>query len=363
MKKITLLLLILTIQLVSFGQTPDQQPIPEFVLKGKSANELRIMRNEIFARYGYIFNSQDLTEYFNTKFWYQPTNSNVDDKLTSIDKANIEGILKFENLAKQESFNPSISNETEAYFRVFNDPITGDKVELSRNVTFHRHFKYGTIRKIVERTFTGAEKIPTVIYAETTDPTKPFWEATKYYDDLRFATNYYHAVEYGCCGAENYGELFSYDSDEPFLKFNETYYTVDIPNSKIHMFAAYCHEHSGRNGLTISTLYLSTLEGVVSSITFVATNQQSKEDLPWYWTPTIELRATNDKNRVIQDGKEINLWSSNFAKTLSDISGFSIFIEFWSEGTGKKVEFDIPIVKGKFYGANELNTEITVNLE
>ncbi|MDW3195268.1 MAG: YARHG domain-containing protein [Cytophagales bacterium] len=362
MKNLLLLLLFIT-QFAAFAQSPNQQPIPEFVLKGKSANELRILRNEIFARYGYIFKSSDLTEYFKTKLWYKPKNTNVDDQLTDIDKSNIERILNFENLAKQDSFNPSIASETDAYFRVYKDPITGNKLETSRNVTFHRHFKYGTIRKVVERTFTGAEKFPTVIYAESTDPSKPFWETIKYYDDLKFKTNYFHAVEYGCCGEENYGELFTYNSDEPFLKFNESYFTVDIPNSKIHMFIGYCHENSGRDGATISTLYLSTLNGVVSSITFVATSQESKEDLPWYFTPTVELRTENEKNKIIRGGKEIRLWGSNFAKTLSDISGLSIFIEFWSEGTGEKAQFNIPITNGKFFGANELNTKITVNLE
>ena len=362
MKKL-ILLAFLSIQLLAVGQTPDQQTIPDFVLKGKSANELRLMRNEIFARYGYIFISQDLSDYFGTKLWYKPTNSNVDDKLTAIDKSNIEQILKFENLAKQDSSSPSISNETNAYFRVYEDPITGDKLETSRSVTFHRHFKYGTIRKVVERTFTGAEKFPTVVYAQTTDPSKPFWETTKYYDDLKFESNYFQAVEYGCCGAENYGELFNYNSDEAFLKFNKSYFTVDVPNSKTHMFLGYCHEHSGRDGSTISTLYLSTLDGVVSSITFVATSQQDKEDLPWYWTPKIELRTENEENKIIRGGQEIRLWGSNFAKSLSDINGFSIFIEFRSEGTGEKAQFNIPITNGKFYGANELNTKITVNLE
>lgn len=361
MKKL-LLLIFVTSQIAAFAQVPDQQPIPEFVLKGKSANELRIMRNEIFARYGYIFNSQDLSEYFETKLWYNPTNSNVDDKLTDIDKSNIERILKFENLVK-DSFYPSVANETEAYFRVYEDPISGDRLETSRNVTFHRHYKYGMIRKVVERTFTGAEKFPTVIYAETTDSSKPFWETTKYYDDLEFESNYFQAIEYGCCGAENYGELFSYDSDKPFLKFNKNYYTVDIPNSKIHMFLGYCHEHSGRGGTTISTLYLSTLDGVVSSITFVATTQQSKEDLPWYWTPKIELRTENEENKIIRYGQEIRLWGSNFAQSLSDINDFSVFIEFWSEGTGEKAQFNIPITSGRFYGSNEMNKKITVNLE
>lgn len=61
-----------------------------------STKQLRIMRNEIFARYGYIFNSQDLREYFSPQKWYMPKNESVDLYLTEIEKKNIELIKRFE---------------------------------------------------------------------------------------------------------------------------------------------------------------------------------------------------------------------------------------------------------------------------
>jgi len=360
MKKLILLIVLIN-QLSAFGQTQDQQLIPEFALKGKSASELRIMRNEIFAKYGYIFNSQDLSEYFKSKFWYKPTKSNVDDKLTDIDKSNIKQILKFENLAKTDSFNHS--SETNAYFRIYEDPITGDRLKTTRDVTFHGHYTFGTIRKIVERTFTGGEKIPTVVYAESTDPSKPFWKTTKYFNDLKFSTNYYHAIEYGCCGAENYGELFSYNSTDPFLKFNESYFSIDVPNSKIQMFIGYCHEDSGRDGLEIAKLYLSTVNGIVNSITFMAATKEDKEDLIWYFRPKVILTTKNARNKISRNGEKIELWGSNFAKSTLDINDFSIFIEFTADGTEKISQFDIPIINGKLNGSKEINTKLVVELK
>ncbi|RXQ95974.1 YARHG domain-containing protein [Ancylomarina salipaludis] len=59
--------------------------------------ELRIKRNLIFARYGYIFKSKDLKDYFTNKDWYNPRYINVQHFLTNIDKENIDLILKFEN--------------------------------------------------------------------------------------------------------------------------------------------------------------------------------------------------------------------------------------------------------------------------
>ncbi len=38
-----------------------------------TAEQLRLARNEIFARYGTIFGVNDLAEYFNSKSWYAPT--------------------------------------------------------------------------------------------------------------------------------------------------------------------------------------------------------------------------------------------------------------------------------------------------
>ena len=58
--------------------------------------ELRLMRNEIFARYGYIFNSADLAKHFAKTKWYTPINNNVDKYLTEIEKTNIATIKELE---------------------------------------------------------------------------------------------------------------------------------------------------------------------------------------------------------------------------------------------------------------------------
>lgn len=362
--KYILTILILLTQLVAYGQSgPDQQEIPDFVMVGKSASELRIMRNEIFARYGYIFESEDLAEYFDTKIWYNPKYPNVDDKLTEVDKANIKRFLKFENLAKQDSNDPSISNETLAYFRVIEHSLTGNRVEISRNVSYHRHFDLGTIRKIVERSFIGIEWFPTVIYAETIDPKDSYWGTTKYFDDLQFKSNFYKAINRGCCGSESYAELYSYESNDPILKYNNDYFTVNIPNSQIRMFVGYSHRGYGRDDSNIGTLYLGTLDGLVSSITFVGTSPEIKEDLIWYWSPKIEFRTENESNRITSDGQEIRLNSSNRAKSLDDINDFSIYIEYLGDASGKTAQFKIPVINGKLNGDDELHTTITVVLE
>jgi hypothetical protein len=62
-----------------------------------SKKELKIMRNEIFARYGYIFREGgEMDRYFRDKDWYSAQHVNVDDFLTAIEKANIRLILEAE---------------------------------------------------------------------------------------------------------------------------------------------------------------------------------------------------------------------------------------------------------------------------
>ena len=50
----------------------DSRYLTEDDLKGFTAEELRIARNEIYARYGRKFNDSKLQEHFNSMEWYFP---------------------------------------------------------------------------------------------------------------------------------------------------------------------------------------------------------------------------------------------------------------------------------------------------
>ena len=68
-------------------------------LQGLSKNDLKIMRNEIFARHGYIFQTQDMKSYFQNQSWYSPQSSNVTAKLSNIEVKNVALIQRYENNA------------------------------------------------------------------------------------------------------------------------------------------------------------------------------------------------------------------------------------------------------------------------
>ncbi len=65
-------------------------------LAGLSKYELKIYRNEIYARHGYIFKSDDMVKYFFNLKWYKPTYADVTKMLSSIELRNIELIKSLE---------------------------------------------------------------------------------------------------------------------------------------------------------------------------------------------------------------------------------------------------------------------------
>lgn len=77
-------------------------------VEGKSAEELRLMRNYIFARRGYIFESDDLKEYFEQFSWYVPLYYDVTPRLSDIEKYNVNFIKEYET-----DFGPDYTPEYE----------------------------------------------------------------------------------------------------------------------------------------------------------------------------------------------------------------------------------------------------------
>lgn len=65
-------------------------------LQGKSAEQVALIRNEIFARHGYIFETEPYRTYFNQKSWYVPNYDFDWSMLNSIEKENVDFITKYE---------------------------------------------------------------------------------------------------------------------------------------------------------------------------------------------------------------------------------------------------------------------------
>ena len=74
-------------------------------LKSLSSNDRELMRNEIYARHGWIFKRQDLQQHFSSQSWYKPAGAPenrevVDNRvatlLNSVEKQNAQKILDYE---------------------------------------------------------------------------------------------------------------------------------------------------------------------------------------------------------------------------------------------------------------------------
>lgn len=74
----------------------SQRKVTESDLEGKSKEELRIMRNYIFARHGYIFKSKSLKKYFKQFDWYSPKRKKIPSDLSQIELDNVSFIKSYE---------------------------------------------------------------------------------------------------------------------------------------------------------------------------------------------------------------------------------------------------------------------------
>jgi hypothetical protein len=85
------------------------RPVRDDDLNSLSNQELELMRNEIYARHGWIFHRHDLRSYFSSKPWYKPKgdlrdrekiNKIVASEMNPIEKLNAKKILEYQKTRK-----------------------------------------------------------------------------------------------------------------------------------------------------------------------------------------------------------------------------------------------------------------------
>ena len=81
----------------------ENQPLTEKMLRDLSLNELRLLRNEVYARHGRTFGPEWLQQYFDFQPWYraheegqQPT------ELSAVEKQNVDTIVAYEKKLHDE---------------------------------------------------------------------------------------------------------------------------------------------------------------------------------------------------------------------------------------------------------------------
>lgn len=66
-------------------------------LSSLSPKELSYLRNHIYAVHGYVFKSQELTDYFSQFSWYLPNPEVTGEELNNTEKANADFIKRYQN--------------------------------------------------------------------------------------------------------------------------------------------------------------------------------------------------------------------------------------------------------------------------
>lgn len=75
----------------------ENKLITEAMLRGLSLHELRLLRNEIYARRGRAFKTLWIQQYFGGQMWYDPKDDFKDEDISGTEKTNIETIVAYEN--------------------------------------------------------------------------------------------------------------------------------------------------------------------------------------------------------------------------------------------------------------------------
>jgi hypothetical protein len=66
------------------------------MVDGLFVEDLRVLRNEIYAKHGRVFKDPNLQKYFAAQAWYQPNPEFKDDMLTETESKNLAIIKEVE---------------------------------------------------------------------------------------------------------------------------------------------------------------------------------------------------------------------------------------------------------------------------
>ena len=80
----------------------ENREITERMLEGNSLHELRLLRNEIYARRGRQFRTEWLSQYFWSQPWYEAREEATEPELTPVEKKNVETIVALERRVKDD---------------------------------------------------------------------------------------------------------------------------------------------------------------------------------------------------------------------------------------------------------------------
>ena len=86
---------------VGYYPNTSNQLLTQADIENYIKSDLRIMRNEIYARHGYSFKMVDMRTHFDNQPWYIPMTTDIRNKLSEIEVKNVELIKRYEQYAAE----------------------------------------------------------------------------------------------------------------------------------------------------------------------------------------------------------------------------------------------------------------------
>lgn len=133
---------------ISIGDMENFQNVrlTEEKLAGLSILELRILREEFYARHGKKFDAPGIRDYFNWRDWYKPARNQKTVKLNKIEQANVDLLVAYEAKVRERLSTEELKDDT------LGDMFAED-LRVLRNEIYARHgriFKDKDLQKYFE---------------------------------------------------------------------------------------------------------------------------------------------------------------------------------------------------------------------
>lgn len=183
---------------------------------------------------------------------------------------------------------------------------------------------------------------------------------------ITFSTQFIQSYNNGGCFDERCGELSSINSGETFLKFSLKYYTVEIPNSQIHLYFGFSCDARDESNLILGELYFAYAlpiitqgKGFYYTLAFTKVNKiifkaRTKEVFAKIEpsSPQMTLCKSTDKDKL-EDSSEFQsllLWSYDKVKSLRGVNFPGLKIKFYDGESTSTLPIEIPVKDGLLFG-------------
>ena len=139
--------------------------------------------------------------------------------------------------------------------------------------------------------------------------------------------DYYRAVKFGCCGAENVTTLLQLRSGKSVVAYTGEPVFVEIPNSPVKRIVSYLSANAaegfaGQPAKAVGVLTLSSDEKIIDRIVLLSDSTEMA------WTPKLSLLSPREPSGT---STRLDLWDSEKNPSAEGVTGFRVRINFWEE--------------------------------